>query len=206
LKLPLLGTLALGFSALAGSPAQADFILHFNETGTGNFVESASNGAIVNGYSGLSGAVIAWSMPDQTGGITKANVLEFFLPELVFCGDVGILAADGSAFSHVLTFTNGAGALTGGNADRMIFYSADIAGGLLADSGLPDRVVTAFATQDSNGNFAFIPASGFGYFGSGDSGSLPTTQEPASTALTGLGMAVLALGMRRRPERSAIRR
>src|ERR1700712_2595053 len=104
---------ALCFSALPGAPARADFILHFNETGSGRFIETGSNNPVINGYTGLSGAVIAWTMPDQTGGITRTNVLEFFLPELVFCGDVGILAADGSALSHVITFTNSAGDLTG---------------------------------------------------------------------------------------------
>ncbi len=108
-------------------------------------------------------------------------------------GDVTVLDSSG-AISDAIRFTNAKGELTGGVADRMIFYSTD--SGDLADTGLPRNLGTGSLggpVTEEGENFAY----GNVYFGT--SGSTATTPEPGSvTFLVGMGVSGAGLLIRRR--------
>jgi hypothetical protein len=138
--------------------------------------------------------------PDCSGGLSSdpsglfaGNVLIFDLLPLtsnVQAGTVGIV--EGGTFSDALRFTNGAGDLTGSDANLMIFYSFDNLG-TLADV----RVVPfGFApnvrvTEDADGSFFYVP--GFDEPGGGGENLYHGRSEPIPGPIAGAGLPGLIL-------------
>src|ERR1700682_1367598 len=101
--------------ASGGSPSLfSPFALNFDENGNG-FV--SVNGGPITPLPG----VLA---PDRSQGELRPLALTYFLPQLVWAGDIRILepASDGGGLSDGLRFTDATGSLAAGpHADRMIY-------------------------------------------------------------------------------------
>ena len=177
--------LFMGTSPLQATPA--GFILNFDEN---------CNGTVSTNGGGTFTAATCSFLSDPTPGGVAGNVVTYFLPNLVFTGDVGILEFGGSELSDVLSFTNASGDLSGNQVgDRMIFYSllGDDNGGDLADTGFPSIQITSdVATEDINGNFTWSPSPNT------YNGISPEIPEPASLMLFGSGLLGLATAIRKR--------
>jgi hypothetical protein len=121
------------------------FVFNFDENGNGSI--SINGGP----FTAISGTL----QPDPTNAGTRA--LTYLLPSSqtpVGNGDVLILESPG-VLSDVIRFTDASGNLTGGTADRMIYYSDvdDLATemGALADTGFPSNVDLSAISVDETG-------------------------------------------------------
>jgi hypothetical protein len=97
--------------------------------------------------------------PDPSG-LFAGNVLIFDLLSLtssVQAGTVGIV--ENGTFSDALRFTNGAGDLTGSDANLMIFYSFDNLGTLADVRTAPNPFApNVRVTENADGSFLYVPA------------------------------------------------
>jgi PEP-CTERM motif len=200
------GVLAVAATTLAASNAFAGAIqLSFDENGIGTYQDTTT--PTQNGYAAQSG-VIKFSVGVDPTGSVGGNVLIIQLPELVVSGAVDVgepgdtVGATDRSPSDVLFFTNSAGINDHGvDANLMVYYSGDIGGGALADTGLPTFAGTLLDIADENADGAFTWLPDGGLFPNGneyDGLSSPATPEPASFALLGLGMLGVGLIARKR--------
>jgi hypothetical protein len=169
---------------------QAQFTIEFDENGSATLTTAA-------GTAPLAGALLA----DPSNGGNPA--LTYFLPFPVIAGD--ILVYDDAAhtdLSDVVRFTNENGIISGLPADRLIFYSLDIGGGALADTGAPANagkgsVVAVLEATD--GRFSYD--SGDNHYRGISNEEVP---DAGATALLLLGSACSVIGtasLRRRSSR-----
>jgi len=140
--------------AMCGS-ARANFIFDFDEFGNGSFSTDGTH------FTPSLGVLL----PDPTQA-THPLVLSYFLPQTpVGNGDVIVLEAP-TIVSDDIRFTDAAGHLTGGTADRMIYYS-DNGGGTdidaPADTGFPPIGGTKLFEIGPEGNngFTYNASGGF---------------------------------------------
>ena len=116
-------------------------------------------------------------------------------------GEPGTKVGFGDAHpSDIVFFTNSNGVNDHRlDANLIILYSADIGGGLLADTGLPSFAGSLIesVSEDANGNFQYLPSlapfpNGAEY--DGFSGAVP---EPGALTLIGLATATVRVRRRR---------
>ena len=170
--------------------AHAFFTLDFDENGNGSISENG--GAFVP----LIGVLA--DDPSQAG---VQLVLTYFLPEIVGNGTVQVLEPPVGGLSDAIRFTDANGALTGGSADRMIYYSDNTDGGTdLADTGFPANLdsgaqggpVTETGPEGNNGFFYGFGAGQNNYNGISDS-----VPEPGTLLLLGIGLVLATPAIRR---------
>jgi hypothetical protein len=181
---------------LPGAPPSPDdpFIFNFDENGHGSI--SINGGA----FQTLNGTLMA--DPTWAGHM----VMTYIFPNggTVGNGDVRILEPTGG-ISDVLRFTNSKGDLTGGNADRMIFYSDFAAGdpddNALADTGWPTLTGSTSVTEvgpEGSNSFQYLagpPGNANVYNGTSDATAVP---EPGSIGLLGTVVGFAGMALRRR--------
>ena len=205
------------FAMVATAPLHASsFAITFDENGNATYVDSGS--PTQNGYgattvacgSNFCGTATSGLETDPLGG-TGGQVLVYDLPELVLSGPVGVLEPGGGSVSDVLWFTNSDGVSNGQlNANFMIFYSGDLGGGALADSGLPTTLIYSgqgaisdIATENADGTFQWLPDSG-NLFPAGNEydGLSNSAPEPATSSMFLLAAGVIGFGAWRRRVRA----
>lgn len=184
---PLVTAAAL-FASSASLRAQAppNPTITLNENGQGMI--QLPNGVVIP----LAGALA----PDPGPGGLGAALSFTFRPaegSAFIVGDVLMLGV-GGVISDVIRF-NPAALIGGILTQRVFFYSADIGGGLLADTGLPGafyaNAVSIF--ENPNGPTIYMPTAGQPGFNPGS--ALPTTWRFTSpVADSGSTAALLALG------------
>lgn len=164
-------TLALTLAGVVGSMRTASAQLQlcsFDENGNGTIFKSPNPGAL---------------LPDPSNGGKPA--LTYFITRIfnstVGNGDILVLDASG-AISDGVRATDAAGNLTGGSADRLIFYSTDHDGDL-ADTGLPANFLSTPYEVVTEIDGKFVIGSGAAYY-LGISGTDPSSvPEPSSAAI-----------------------
>jgi len=170
------------------------WVFDFDENGNGSIDLTYSNsttsgfipfnGTLAHDPTSTIGNALIWNFATLTGFTTGFGE-----------GDVVIddPATTTAVTSDMLRFADANGGTSGTNFSLMIFYSADIGGGDLADTGLPS-VHGSFvgATEDATGHFVYTPTPNT-Y--NGFSGAVP---EPATFATLGFGLAALGLVARRK--------
>jgi hypothetical protein len=191
----VLSLVAAGVMLAVAPLAHAAFIFNFDENGNGSI--SINGGA----FGSLAGSLI--DDPSQAG---VQLVLTYFLPAAVTPvgnGTVQVLEPVTGGLSDAIRFTDANGLLTGGTADRMIFYSDNTDGGTdLADTGFPANLTSGaqggpiFETgPEGNNTFQFVAGGPNIYNGVSDA-SVP---EPGTLFLLGIGLiSFLARPVRRR--------
>jgi hypothetical protein len=118
------------------------------------------------------------------------RVLIFDLPSNVQAGTVGIV--ENGTFSDALRFTNGAGELTGSNANLMIFYSFDNTGTLADVRSVPFGFApNVRVTEEADGTFFYVPA--FDEPGGGGENLYHGRSEPVPGPVAGAGLPGLLL-------------
>jgi len=190
--------LLLAVAVLGAQPARAVFVFTFDENGHG----------VINVNGGGNQNVVGTLLPDPTQPGNPGALTYIFGPlgGLVGEGDVGIFEdAAHTIRSDGLRFTDANGGLTGGNGDRLIFYSLP-GGGDLADTGIPANfTVTSGVTEAANGTFQFVagtPPNANIYNGTSTPGTPSAVPEPST--VVGAGTAALAgLGFWLRKRRKA---
>ncbi len=188
----VLTLVAAGVMLAVAQLAHAAFIFNFDENGNGSI--SINGGA----FTPLPGVLA--DDPSQAG---VQLVLTYFLPAAatpVGNGTVQVLEPTGG-LTDAIRFTDANGALTGGTADRMIFYSDNAEGvDALADTGFPANLtsgaqggpVTEVGTEGHN-TFQFVASGPNIYNGVSDA------PEPGTLFLLGMGLiSLLARPMTRR--------
>jgi len=170
------------------------WVFNFDENGNGsiNLTYSNSttsglmafNGTLAHDPSSTLGNALIWNfatLPNFATGFNEGDVL---------VQDPVVIAA---VTSDLLRFADASGGTSGTNFSLFIFYSADVGGGLLADTGLPSVHGSSVGpTEDATGHFTYSPSPNT-Y--NGFSGAVP---EPATFATIGVGLAALGLIARRR--------
>jgi hypothetical protein len=127
---------------VTGLPGLGDpFIFNFDENGNATYS--------LNGDPTLV-PVLGTLEPDPLNSNLLA--LRYALPGLVSPGDVGIYEPDGITPSDGLRFQDIAG------VSYMFFYSADIGGGMLADTGLGNLDLSFVGALESGDSFQFCSA------------------------------------------------
>jgi hypothetical protein len=170
------------------------WVFDFDENGTGSIDLTYSN-ATTSGFIPFNGTVahdptstignaLIWNFATLTGFTTGFNEGD------VLVQDPTVIAA---VSSDLLRFADANGGTSGTNFSLFIFYSADVSGGLLADTGLPSVHGSSVGpTEDATGHFTYSPTPNT-Y--NGFSGAVP---EPATFATLGFGLAALGLVARRK--------
>jgi PEP-CTERM motif-containing protein len=190
-------------SQVAGGVGETGGIGRILDPWTFNFDEHGKGSISVNGggFTANNGSLVA----DPSNGGKLA--LTYFLPALVGNGDVSIPEAGSlTGAADVIRFTDALGNITGGSADRMIFYS-DISSldpaDSLADTGFPTNLnLGAIASAievgpEGNNSFNYAVSGPNIYNGTSDTPS-SAVPEPGSLWLLGSGLVGLGGFVRRK--------
>ena len=167
------------------------FIFNFDESGNASYqVYDPTHQAY---------GPLTWTHGAMTLSSTSSGwALTYRLPEFVLAGDVAVFDHTG-AISDGLRFSNDA------TSGLMRFFSVDLAGGLLADTGLPADFSGAAGPTEVSEEFTYVAGAGnpaHTNFYNDPPAAVPGPPTLLTLALGGLAVAWARRVSRRRPQRS----